>query len=99
MLSNELSDLLGNGVLLDPFMAIKHALRNIGDWGRWRIRLHPKRGTKSYGRDNFFLHGGSKPGSAGCIDFGGGVLGNSITQRLKNRILNDKDGYIEVIVY
>lgn len=40
----------------------------LGDWGEWRVRLYPYPGTNTHGRDNFFLHGGKKPGSAGCID-------------------------------
>lgn len=42
----------------------------IGDWGAYRVRLHEDMGTQTYGRKNFFLHGGSKDGSAGCIDIG-----------------------------
>jgi len=46
-------------------------LRNmLGDWGRYRVPLHPYEGTNTYNRKNFFLHGGKKPGSAGCIDVG-----------------------------
>jgi len=41
-----------------------------GDWGDYRVRLYPNKETDSYGRTNFFLHGGKKPGSAGCIDIG-----------------------------
>jgi hypothetical protein len=41
-----------------------------GDWGDYRAPLHPNDGTNTLGRDNFFLHGGDKPGSAGCIDVG-----------------------------
>lgn len=37
-------------------------------WGRHRIWLQPKAGTKTYGRSGFSIHGGSSPGSAGCID-------------------------------
>ena len=40
----------------------------LGDWGVYRVPLHPFPGTNTYGRENFFLHGGQKPGSAGCID-------------------------------
>ena len=37
-------------------------------WGTHRITLHPYPQTKTYGRGGFFLHGGSTPGSIGCID-------------------------------
>jgi RHS repeat-associated protein len=46
-------------------------MRNLlGDWGTYRVQLHPTEGTNTYGRSGFFLHGGQKPGSAGCIDVG-----------------------------
>jgi hypothetical protein len=43
----------------------------LGDWGQYRVPLHPDASTETYDRKNFFLHGGKKPGSAGCIDVGG----------------------------
>ncbi len=46
-----------------------------GDWGKYRVPLHPNEGTNTSGyegtRDGFFLHGGNSFGSAGCIDVGG----------------------------
>jgi len=30
--------------------------------------LHPTTGTATLGREGFSIHGGSYPGSAGCID-------------------------------
>ena len=41
-----------------------------GDWGRYRVPLHPNEGTETFGRRNFFLHGGRFDGSAGCVDVG-----------------------------
>jgi hypothetical protein len=41
-----------------------------GDWGEYRVPLHPDEGTNTYGRKNFFLHGGEEPGTLGCIDIG-----------------------------
>lgn len=61
-----------------------------GDWGDWRIRLKPLKTTNTYGRDNFFIHGGGTKGSAGCIDIGGGILGNKQTDRLQKDILSAK---------
>jgi hypothetical protein len=29
-----------------------------GDWGDWRVRIYPARGTPRYGRTGFYLHGG-----------------------------------------
>jgi RHS repeat-associated protein len=40
------------------------------DWGDYRAPLHPLEGTDTYGRSNFFIHGGEEPGSAGCVDVG-----------------------------
>lgn len=37
-------------------------------WGRYRLWLKPDASTKTFGRDNFSIHGGWTPGSAGCID-------------------------------
>ena len=44
-------------------------IRNrLGDWGEYRVGLTPEAGTDTRGRDGLMLHGGKKPGSAGCID-------------------------------
>ncbi len=37
-------------------------------WGNYRFWLTPHPHTKTMGRDNFAIHGGWFPGSAGCID-------------------------------
>lgn len=37
-------------------------------WGRYRITIHPFTTTETFGRGGFFIHGGTTPGSAGCID-------------------------------
>lgn len=37
-------------------------------WGNYRLTIHPHSGTQTYGRGGFFIHGGTVPGSAGCID-------------------------------
>ncbi|HEX6119068.1 MAG TPA: L,D-transpeptidase [Dongiaceae bacterium] len=37
-------------------------------WGNYRAWLTPKSDTQTYGRGGFAIHGGSSPGSAGCID-------------------------------
>jgi RHS repeat-associated protein len=48
-----------------------------GDWGSWNMPLEPQPGTDTFGRkpDSFYMHEGSLPGSAGCIDIGGGLFG------------------------
>jgi RHS repeat-associated protein len=46
-------------------------LRNLtGDWGEYRAPLQPAYNTDVKGRKGFFLHGGKKLGSRGCIDVG-----------------------------
>jgi len=37
-------------------------------WGTDRVTIHPYPDTETYGRGGFFIHGGTEPGSAGCID-------------------------------
>lgn len=72
--------------LSDPNLLGDLARRTQGDWGDWRVRLHPGNTTTTFGRSGFFIHGGDTSGSAGCIDVGGGLLGNNLTERLRNAI-------------
>lgn len=51
-------------------------------WGESRVWLEPSRGNNVYGRDNFSIHGGTEPGSAGCIDMTGQI--DKFTQWFKN---------------
>ena len=37
-------------------------------WGMHRIWVHPAAGNDLQGRSGFSIHGGTSPGSAGCID-------------------------------
>ena len=37
-------------------------------WGNYRITLHPFPETNVGSRGGFFIHGGTRPGSKGCID-------------------------------
>ena len=53
-----------------------------GDWGDWRVPLKPISVSEKIKRSDFFIHGGIFSGSAGCIDIGGGLLGNEATDRL-----------------
>jgi hypothetical protein len=69
-----------------------------GDWGDWRVPLIPDPGTDTKGRGGFYLHGGRRPGSGGCIDIGGGIFGNRITNQVLQDILEDPDGIVPVIV-
>lgn len=53
-----------------------HVVRNArGDWGAYRVKLHPRKFKYPFRdahRSDFFLHGGNRLGSAGCIDVGNG---------------------------
>ena len=42
-------------------------------WGTHRITIHPSDSTQTFGRGGFFIHGGTTPGSAGCIDLTGSM--------------------------
>lgn len=37
-------------------------------WGNYRYPLIPNKGTNTFGRTSMYVHGGSLPGSIGCID-------------------------------
>lgn len=37
-------------------------------WGTHRLTIHPFDTSHTFGRGGFFIHGGSTPGSSGCID-------------------------------
>ena len=37
-------------------------------WGNSRCAIKPLAGTNTYGRHGFYIHGGTIPGSSGCID-------------------------------
>jgi hypothetical protein len=65
-----------------------------GDWGNWRVRITPIPGTNTFGRSGFYLHGGLFPGSAGCIDVGGGLFGNANTDQLLRDLLSDPDKFV-----
>lgn len=46
---------------------------NERSWGNYRVWLRPLRGTNTFGRTDFSIHGGEIPGSAGCIDLTGAM--------------------------
>lgn len=39
-----------------------------GAWGQYSYSLSPAQGTNTFGRSGFFIHGGQRWGSEGCID-------------------------------
>lgn len=73
-------------------------VRGQGDWGSFDVPLNPLSGTKIGNRNNFYLHGGSKPGSAGCVDVGGGLSGNAKTHDLVSYIKNSPSNHIPFVV-
>lgn len=81
----------------DPWFLYDIARSALGDWGDFRVRLHPPVGTVPYGRDGFFLHGGQFPGSRGCIDIGGGITGSKKTNSIK-QIIKSSRTQIELVV-
>jgi hypothetical protein len=69
--------MIGGGSFTDPSGASLHG----GDWGAGRVPLSPvtivavpKARGNTRARSGFFLHGGSLPGSSGCIDVGNGGI-------------------------
>lgn len=47
---------------------LKSALRSSRSaWGNSRLTIHPYPNTETHGRGGFFIHGGTTPGSAGCM--------------------------------
>ncbi len=74
---SEQLEMITGGSFTDPFGASLHG----GDWGAGRAPLTPvkivaaAKGCGNTGtRSGFFLHGGSLPGSSGCIDIGNGGI-------------------------
>jgi hypothetical protein len=53
---------------IDPGQLHKNWWWENAPWGRYRITIHPYEKTETHGRGGFFIHGGTTPGSAGCID-------------------------------
>jgi RHS repeat-associated protein len=43
---------------------------DLRDWGEYRVSMHPDPSNNMFGRYGFFIHGGTDPGSSGCIDIG-----------------------------
>ena len=67
-----------------------------GSWGNYRITLHPFKSTETYGRGGFFIHGGSTPGSKGCVDLTGEMDGFFNT--VQTLIEDNSHCHIELIV-
>lgn len=82
---------------LTVWQTLKRNIRS-GDWGSWNAPLIPNPNTNTYNRSGFYIHEGMFPGSAGCIDVGGGLFGNDLTKQLLRDILNDPDKRVPVLV-
>jgi len=78
---------------------IARYLRSLEDWGSFRVPLTPGPFSDTFGRSGFFLHGGRWPGSAGCIDAGGGLFGDDTTNRLLQDLRADPDGNVPLVVF
>ena len=82
------------------FASILGGKNSGGDWGDWRLRLYRAYPATTPGnRDQFFIHGGSRPGTGGCIDVGGGVYGNADTDYLKCLLQSDGDDTVYTYVH
>jgi len=78
---------------LSVLKTIKRLISGDGDWGDFSVPIHKSPGSQCVvgcDRGGFYIHGGVKIGSAGCIDIGGGISGDATTNRLKNDIKNSK---------
>ena len=60
-------------LVMDTFFMWPQLLWHELSWGISRVWLEPSNKTNTYGRDNFSIHGGWWPGSAGCIDLTGQI--------------------------
>lgn len=65
-------------------------------WGNYRITLHPFKKTETYGRGGFFIHGGSTPGSKGCVDLTGEM--DKFFNTVKTLIEDNSTCHIELSV-
>jgi len=65
-------------------------------WGNFRLTIHPYPSTQTYGRGGFFIHGGSTPGSAGCIDLTVGM--DKFVEQLTTELEGLPECYIPLTV-
>lgn len=75
----------------------KSALRSPrGAWGNFRLTIHPYPATVTHGRGGFFIHGGTVPGSAGCIDLVAEM--DRFVEHLKQELGGLPECYIQLTV-
>jgi hypothetical protein len=61
-------------------------------WGVHRITIHVFPTTMTFKRGGFFIHGGTHPGSAGCINLHGGM--ENFVRELQDEVKADRDCFI-----
>jgi len=67
-----------------------------GAWGNFRLTIHPYPATVTHGRGGFFIHGGTVPGSAGCIDLVAEM--DRFVEHLKQELGGLPECYIQLTV-
>lgn len=67
-----------------------------GAWGNHRITIHVFPGTQTFGRGGYFIHGGTHPGSAGCINLHAQM--ENFVRDLKDSVADSPDCYIPLTV-
>ena len=65
-------------------------------WGDFWLTIHPYPKTETYGRGGFFLHGGTVPGSIGCIDLS--IRVGKFVESMNARLGKSKNCYIPLSV-
>lgn len=80
----------------DYWNPFQHVRVPRASWGDYRLTIHVYPGTRTHGRGGFFVHGGSTPGSAGCIDLAVGM--NNFVEILRLRLNGVTTCYIELLV-
>lgn len=68
----------------------------ISAWGNFRLTIHPYPGTATHGRGGFFIHGGTVPGSAGCIDLT--MQMDNFVEQLRKELEGVSECYIPLTV-
>ncbi|MFB9124898.1 DUF2778 domain-containing protein [Paraburkholderia dipogonis] len=67
-----------------------------GSMGVHRITIHVFPSTTTFNRGGFFIHGGTHPGSAGCINLHGQM--ENFVRELQDEVKADPDCYIPLKV-
>ncbi|MEN2473631.1 MULTISPECIES: L,D-transpeptidase [Burkholderia] len=65
-------------------------------WGDHRLTIHVLPGTQTYGRGGFFIHGGTHPGSAGCINLHAGM--EKFVTEIESALADSPDCFLPLTV-